>query len=144
MDLQSIGQAAIPATTAVAGLLTATATLRKGSSIRAGLQSDVETLSKLDKESDAYAALAKHVEWQIHKLRTYESVAKREVAIGIFALVCAVALTVLSSWLVVEGGWWYLGLALSLPLTLVFMYGTYESFTKAPRDDKGSAGSQAP
>ena len=69
---------------------------------------------------------------------SYESIAKRETAVGVAMLIAAAGTTIASTWAFVQGGWWYAVLALTVPLTLVFMYGTFESFTKVPRDEKGN------
>jgi hypothetical protein len=53
------------------------------------------------------------------------------------ALLATAGLTILSTWLVLEGGLTMLWLILTVPFTLVFIYGMVDTFSKLPRDEKG-------
>lgn len=113
-------------------------TTRKNTVLRNRIKDDAQILTSLKEGSAGYASMADHIEWQISELREAETVGMRLWGWGFTALICTALLTALSTWLVLDDGWKQLWLLLTIPFTLVFIFGMVDSFAKLPRDEKGN------
>jgi hypothetical protein len=137
VEPSSIGQYVIPAISATATLVGVILAARKGAGHRSRIKEDAEILASLKEGTPAHSALTKHIEWEIAELQRFETVGERQWGLGIMALLATAGLTILSTWLVLEGGLTMLWLILTVPFTLVFIYGMVDTFSKLPRDEKG-------
>jgi hypothetical protein len=138
MDLSSVAQYVIPAISASATLIGVVIAARKNEGLRSRIKEDVDILSNMKEGTLARDALTAHVDWEVDRLIRSETVGERQWGFGVFALVATLALTALSTWLLSQGGLTLLWLTLTLPFTLVFIYGMIDSFSKLPRDEKGN------
>lgn len=139
MNLSSVSQYIIPIISAAATLIGVVIAARKNESLRSRIKEDVEVLAIMKDGTDAHAALSAHIGWEVDRLIKSETVGERQWGWGVFALLGTVSLTTLSMWLFVQEGRYLLGLILTVPLTLVFIVGMVESFSKLPRDKEGNA-----
>ncbi|WP_146159618.1 hypothetical protein [Allonocardiopsis opalescens] len=107
------------------------------SRIRRNLRHDIELLKELPENSDARASIMQHVEWQAARLRAREETGSREVGLGVFAIILAVAFGYSSIFLFGQGVWWswLLGVACAF-VALVATYGVLDSFTIKERVKK--------
>lgn len=121
----------------VATVLTAVVSASKGpGALRSRLKHDVELIEKVP-ESDARTALLDLVQSEIHALRRWEVDARRDWTSFVFALICAPSFGFLTIWLVQQDDWWSWLSVLTGTLSLVLLYGIFESAQRVPRDKKG-------
>lgn len=111
---------------------------------RRALKDDSEILKNLPKDSAAQEALLQHMERQIAELQA-RSTRKRDWPMFGFVVVAAPLL----GWLTVslafrDEWWWKVASVVSGVLTLLFVYGAFETTQRVDRDEKGRRKRQTP
>lgn len=104
---------------------------------RSQLRHDIDMLDKLPKDSDAYRLMLTRITRQISRLEGPLH-GRRNWPTFVLALVFAPGSGLLMIYLWNFGSWWSYLLAIPAGLlTVVFLYGIFESGQKVPRDGKG-------
>jgi hypothetical protein len=137
VDWGPVAAAAFPALGVVLAAL-----IRQGpefsDTARRRLRQDVEIAEKLPKESAAYGEMLSIIEEDVAALRNAEARGRRDIPWVISAAVGAGFFGWMTLLLVQQDSWW-LRVAAVVPvfLVIVFMYGAFESWGRAPRDRDG-------
>jgi hypothetical protein len=128
---------------AVVPLITALFAATRGPNvIRSRIKHDAEVVEKLP-DSEARTELLDLLRDEVDELRLYNQ-GRRNLPTLAMAFVAALATGYLTVWLARQGAWWEL---LAIPsgfLTVVLVYGVFESAQRVPRDEKGKRLSGVP
>jgi len=109
MDLETALTLSIAAVGALMAALTFWTNAREVGRSRADLSTDVETLKKLDKNSDAHRKLAAHIETRLDRLIERETgVRRRDISSIRIGGGCSVVLSGILWPIYGAGGWWRL------------------------------------
>lgn len=139
MDLGEIATAA----PYLAAIITAVATvigLSRGTDRRRNrIKVDAEIARALPDESEARARMLAHLENQVDQLIEDETERTRDWSTLALTLIMLPGMAGLTIWLAQKGEWWsYCLAAVTGFMVLVFLYGVYDTGTKAKRDAKGN------
>jgi hypothetical protein len=138
---ESVAKIAGPAVTlllSVLGLATGPERARRA------LKHDSEIVKNLPKDSEAQKALLSNIEAQIVAIRM-EATRRRDWSSFALAVVGAPLMGWLTVTLAFSDQWWWKALALVTgSITIVFIYGAFESAQRADRDEKGRRRKESP
>lgn len=120
--------------TAMVGLV---GMIRGDNRLRAQLKADAAIAAALP-EGPTRERLLAHIDERVTTLIEEETNKTRDLPMLIVSLAITPALAALTAVAVAHGTWWSYALAVPLAiLTLIFVYGIWETGTKAERDAKG-------
>ncbi len=111
---------------------------RGGGRLRTHLKLDAEIASALPPDSDARKRLLDHIDRRVEQLIREETDLTRDWPMLIFSLIVTPGLAYACVWGIQHNSWWSWMLAIVAGLlVIIFVYGIFETGTKAERNARG-------